>query len=206
MEINIIDVGIGNPTSVLRMFEELNVHARLVGTPVDLDTDLTDLMIVMPGVGTWDRAVGKLERAGWIEFLQENVTKFRSVLGICLGMQLLFDKSEEGEKPGLSLLDGRIGYFQTTNVINIGWRDVTFDSYSYFTDSRFYHVHRLALIDEGQPYIKGKENSGLPVCVEHKNIVGFQFHPEKSHYYGKKLLKEWLQKYAEKNNSDVIAT
>ena len=196
MRIAIVDVGIGNPASVQRMFEELDVNTYLVSAPVDLGRELDDIMIVLPGVGTWDRAIEKLESNGWVVFLQENSNHFRLVLGICLGMQLLFHKSEEGQSPGLSLLDGRIEFFSKRNTINIGWRDVKFIGGSNFTDSRFYHVHRLALVDDGQPFIKGIENSGLPVCVEQDNIVGYQFHPEKSHYYGKKLLEELLKKYA----------
>ena len=196
MQVCILDVGMGNPQSVYRMFEELDANAKVISTPSEFDVALDNVILVIPGVGTWDKGIELLEGLGWVEFIQNNLGHFRLLLGICLGMQLFFKSSDEGNKQGLGILDGHVGRLQNSKSINIGWREVRFVKDLGFSDSRFYHVHRFSVCRVGQPHIRGLEENGAVVCVEKDNILGFQFHPEKSHYYGKLLFKEILEKYA----------
>jgi len=196
MQICILDVGMGNPQSVFRMLEELDANAKVISSPSELGSSLENVILVIPGVGTWDKGIELMKGLGWIDFIQKNLEHFRLLLGICLGMQLFFKSSCEGKKQGLGILDGHVGRLQNSKIINIGWRKVRFVEDIGFTDSRFYHVHRFSVCNDGQSHIKGFEENGAVVCVEKDNILGFQFHPEKSHYYGKSLFKEILDKYA----------
>lgn len=192
MHIYILDIGIGNPRSVARMLEELCVNVELLSVPSDLCADLRNVILVIPGVGSWDKGMERLESLGWADFIRSHRTNFRLLIGICLGMQLFFESSTEGIKKGLGLLDGHVVATQNPQNINIGWRSVRFLEGANFSDSRFYHVHKFAVRNEGQSFIMGYDENGVVVCVQKGNILGFQFHPEKSHFYGKTLFKEIL--------------
>lgn len=196
MQINILDIGIGNPQSVFRMLEELDANAKVLSSPSEMGTDLENVILTIPGVGSWDKGMERLESLGWVDYIHANLRHFRLLLGICLGMQLFFKSSAEGSKSGLGILDGHVSFTQNLKNINIGWRKVRFVEDVGFSDSRFYHVHRFSVRNDGQSFIKGFEENGAVVCVQKDNITGFQFHPEKSHYYGKTLFKEILDKYA----------
>lgn len=196
MRINILDVGIGNSQSVFRMLEDLGAKVKVISSPSELDTELQNEVLIIPGVGSWDTGIERLEGYGWADYIRGNLGHFRLLVGICLGMQLFFKSSAEGHKNGLGILDGHIVPVQNEKNINIGWREVRFSEDVGLSDRSFYHVHRYVVRDDGQSYIKGIEENGAVVCVKKDNILGFQFHPEKSHYHGKTLLREALSKYA----------
>ena len=196
MQIYILDIGIGNSQSVLRMLEELGVKVKVLSSPSEISADLENVVLIIPGVGTWDTGMERLETLGWVNYIHENLGRFRLFLGICLGMQLFLKSSDEGKKKGLGILDGHVIPARNQKNINIGWRDVSFAEGLGLSDSRFYHVHSFAVRDDGQSFIKGFEENGAVVCVEKGNVLGFQFHPEKSHYHGKTLFREVLERYA----------
>ena len=186
----IIDIKLGNIAAIQRMLDELDIEVHLAGKPMDIKHPLEDVYLIVPGVGAWDNAIKLLSKTGWYDFLRESHETFRAIIGICLGMQVIFGSSAEGELKGLNLLDGEIDFALPSKKINIGWRDVEFRQKVSFTSARFYHVHRYALKDDGNPYISGVDENGCIVSIQHSNIYGFQFHPEKSHFYGKRLLIE----------------
>lgn len=196
MQIYILDIGIGNSQSVFRMLEELGAKVKVLSSPTEISVDLKNLVLIIPGVGSWDTGMERLETLGWVNYIHENLGRFRLLLGICLGMQLFLKSSAEGKKKGLGILDGHVIPARNQKNINIGWRDVSFAEDLGFSDSRFYHVHSFAVRDDGQSFIKGFEENGAVVCVEKGNVLGFQFHPEKSHYHGKTLFREVLERYA----------
>ena len=158
--------------------------------------------IILPGVGSFDKGMELLEQKGFVEsILYHTNTERKKILGICLGMQLLFDSSEEGKKTGLGLIDGIVTKFNPSMgllIPNMGWRSIEFmkDKIEFEDQfSRFYFVHSYyancqsnedvwMLAEYGQKFV---------AAVKKENVYGVQFHPEKSHVYGKILLKAFLE-------------
>lgn len=192
--VGIVDAGLGNPRSVLRMLEHIEVDAFLAAESHQFD-DGTHL--ILPGVGHFDDAVKKLDRVGMVEPILQLVQSGRPLLGICLGMQLLGQGSEEGEAPGLGLmpwtckaLPAGAGY----RVPHMGWSEVDSDASQLHAngDERFYFVHSY-YVDAGEPHVTASCDYGVRIAatVESQNVFGVQFHPEKSHRYGMALLERF---------------
>lgn len=186
----IINVGVGNVASIKRMIEELDIEVDVVEKPSEILGRVENVCIIIPGVGSWDHFIATLEKTGWFDYLLEYRLKFRGIIGICLGMQVMFKSSEEGNRKGLGIFDADVKYAFHSKKINIGWRSVKFITECIFSSSRFYHVHQYSVEDRGQDFIIGRDENGCIVGVRKSSIYGFQFHPEKSHFYGKRLLKE----------------
>jgi len=201
--IEIIDVGLGNVASINNMLNHLGYNSRRVKTPLD---SLDPKVLILPGVGSWDYALNKLNEYGWIEFIQKfALIHDKIIIGICLGMQLLCNRSEEGIKEGLNLIPGSFIKFKPDNSLKIphmGWNQVFFEKKFEFkienSLTRFYHVHSYHYNHFDNKYVIGWTNYGkkFPSAIMKNNIIGFQFHPEKSHFYGKKLFNYVLKKYA----------
>ena len=195
IKIGIIDYGLGNVKSIQRMFYSIGYRAELVQ---NLDEFYSYTHIILPGVGSFDFGMQKLHEMPGLVTKLKNTNIEQKILGICLGMQLLFDKSEEGSQLGLGLIEGSVKKLpvkKDLRVPNMGWRKVIFlKENQRFTDfSRFYFVHSYAHIDINDCTIAHSEHSvRFSAIVKNKNIYGMQFHPEKSHQYGKQLLKLFL--------------
>jgi imidazole glycerol-phosphate synthase subunit HisH len=196
--IAIVDYGIGNLRSVQKAFEGVGAPASLITTPMELaEADA----IVLPGVGAFGDGMDNLESAGFVDPLLRLVQLGRPVMGICLGMQLLFEESEEmGRHRGLGLLPGRVRRFAgELKVPQIGWNQIHWQrqtplaigvpdgAYAYFVHSYYADAstseHVLATTDYGIEY---------PSIVGHDNIVGLQFHPEKSQDVGLQILSNFV--------------
>jgi glutamine amidotransferase len=198
----IVDCGIGNIKSVQRMFEAVDGTAEIVSDP-ELVSGCRRL--VLPGVGAFDAGMTALEEGGWIEALnQVALVERRPVLGICLGMQLLCRRSEEGVKPGLSWMDVDVvrvdlGGEPGLKLPHMGWAQ-TFAAKpnplipSDEGEQRFYYVHKYRAVCDRPEDVLATAIYGTEFtsAVHRDNIFGVQFHPEKSHRFGMALMRRFL--------------
>jgi len=190
--IGIVDYGCGNLRSLENALEFLGLESRRVSAREDV---LGMDRLILPGVGNFGHAGAELARRGLGDALKERAALDRPLLGICLGMQLLFEGSEEApDTPGLGLLQGRSELFldPSLKVPHMGWSAVDFGDLSgaaYFVHSYFVPAFpggrgaAVATARYGRPFLAGFRSGSL---------AGFQFHPEKSGTYGLNLLKEAL--------------
>jgi glutamine amidotransferase len=196
--IAIVDYGMGNRRSVEKALEHVGARPRLTG---DHDVIGAADGIVLPGVGAFPEAMRRLRATGTDELIRERAAAGVPILGLCLGMQLLFDASDEHEgATGLGLLPGRVTALQAPRVPHIGWNLVTFERPSPLTDglgeaAAFYHVHSLAPEPEHEHDVVGRGEYGgtFVSIVERGNVMGVQFHPEKSSRDGLALLRNFTR-------------
>lgn len=203
--ISIIDCGMGNLGSVVNMLKYIGVDNRIIKTQAEV---LDSEKIIFPGVGSWDNGVRKIQDSGILDSLHQQVLQKKiPFLGICLGMQLLFETSEEGELPGLAWLAGQVKKFKFSiptgnekklRVPHMGWNIVnslrsTSLNKNLGEEPRFYFVHSYFVTCSDKKSILMTCNYGyeFTCAVNKENIWGVQFHPEKSHKYGIQLMKNF---------------
>ena len=199
--IGIVDYGVGNIFSLCSSFDKIGFHAELIRDPEKLA--LCD-RVILPGVGAFGDARAKLRASGMEEALMREIEKGKPMLGICLGMQLLFEKSYEfGEYDGLSLVKGSIR--PITDVIpaelpvqHIGWNALDFtenELFKYIKKGDFvYFVHSFYGADCDESVIATTEyGARLTAAVRCKNVWGVQFHPEKSGDVGLNILRAFCE-------------
>jgi glutamine amidotransferase len=198
--IGVIDYGMGNRRSVEKALERAGAHAPITA---DLDELGGCDGLVLPGVGAFPLAMRNLRELGLIEPIREWVGGGTPLLGICLGMQLLFDRSEELEPTdGLGLLPGEVTRLRSggLRIPHIGWNEVRFDRRSPLTEGlprtgcAFYHVHSLAARPRRPEDVVGTTEYGerFATIVGHRTVSGVQFHPEKSSGDGITLLENFV--------------
>jgi len=195
----LVDYGMGNRRSVEKALE--HVGARVARTAAGDEIAAADA-IVLPGVGAFPEAMRRLAALGLIELLRERAHAGVPVLGICLGMQLLFESSTEHEgAAGLGLLGGAVTRLEAPGlkIPHIGWNEVTCSRASRLTDglgerTAFYHVHTFACrpSDESDVVGRGEYGERFVSIVERGNVMGAQFHPEKSSVDGLALLRNFV--------------
>lgn len=205
--VSVIDIGLGNISSILNMLKKVGAGSCRAETPGSISEDTR--LIILPGVGSFDYAMKKLNHTGWSSFLKEEVQPGRCYLmGICLGMQLLCDGSEEGELPGLGLIPGTFRHFSSDaanselKVPHMGWNHVEFHQQSSWmgagigVNHRYYFVHSYYYSAEQSDHIAGITYYGVPFAsaIEKEKIFGFQFHPEKSHKFGMQLFRNVIKR------------
>jgi glutamine amidotransferase len=197
--IAIVDYGMGNITSARMALEHVGADVQLTDDPGTIsDAD----GVVLPGVGAFPRAMRELERRG----LAEVITAYSQtgpVLGICLGMQLLFQSSTElGGADGLGILEGSVETLDADGlkVPQIGWNDVAWSDGAPLTDglpdrTAMYHVHSFAARPADPSVVIGTAEYGerFASAVARENIYGVQFHPEKSSTHGLGLLRNFVR-------------
>jgi glutamine amidotransferase len=196
--IAVVDYGMGNRRSVEKALEHVGARPRLTA---DHDVIAHADGIVLPGVGAFPEAMRRLRATGTDELIRDRAAAGVPILGLCLGMQLLFDASDEHEgATGLGLLPGRVTALQAPRVPHIGWNLVTFERPSPLTDglgaaAAFYHVHSLAPEPVNDDDVVGRGEYGGPFVsiVERGNVMGVQFHPEKSSRDGLALLRNFTR-------------
>ena len=202
METAIIDYGMGNLLSVQRAFEKCGSDAVIIDNPLELrDAE----HIVLPGVGAFPDAMDNLRKNGWIEELNRAVLeKETPLLGICLGMQLLADKGYEvRECDGLGYIPGEIVRFTQTQekerIPHVGWNEILkredsplFDGIADGTNYYFVHSYHFQVANEENIATVTPYCGEFVSSVVKDNIVGTQFHPEKSQKAGFKLIKNFL--------------
>jgi glutamine amidotransferase len=200
--IAIIDYNVGNLASVKNGFDKIDVKTQVVK---DSDKLNSFDKVLLPGVGAFGDAMVHLEKSGMKDAILEFAKSGKPMLGICLGMQLLFKESQEfGITSGLGLIDGKIVKFDTTKfqeklkVPHMGWNKMFLKQQSplfkNIDDPYLYFVHSYhAVCDE--KYVIGKTHYGYDFvsAVQKDNIFGFQPHPEKSHEIGLKILKNFAE-------------
>lgn len=203
-KIAIVDYGCGNVGSVKNMFSKIEIWSEIVSTPSLLENYSA---IVLPGVGSFDNGVRRLKNTGFWDVIRDLVEdKNTPILGICLGMQLFFNASEEGNETGFGWIPGTLKKFDKNldRVPHMGWNSLLDANNSRLFDvskNEFYFVHGFhAPVDLPEDYClaKCKYIKVFPAAVKHKNIVGFQFHPEKSLSNGMELLKNWYLQFVVK--------
>ena len=199
----IIDYGLGNLASVLNMFKKIGVTEVVVSGDMDVIAKANKLLL--PGVGAFDGGMGNLEKSGLIPVLNNKAIKEKvPVLGICLGMQMLSKKSEEGVKPGLGWIDAETIKFELDpalklKVPHMGWDYIKVKRQNPLIEidskSRFYFVHsyHVKCLDEKQSLATCNFGVDFTCMVNKDNIFGTQFHPEKSLKFGMKLLENFAK-------------
>ena len=196
--IDILDYGIGNIGSIQNMIKFIGGNSRIISSP---DQVLVSKKLILPGVGSYDAAISALKDNDLFDSLIYAGTENKTIiLGICLGMQLLFDGSEEGKMPGLGLINGYVNKFKLNNakVPHVGWNNIIIkNDSSLFLKSeaqqRFYFTHSYFVKCSNEKDIIAECNHevNFTCAVENQNILGTQFHPEKSHKYGITLFSKF---------------
>ncbi len=209
--IGIIDYGMGNLSSVQKSVERQNAECRLITKPEEV---LASDKLILPGVGAFENAISFLRNSGLVEPMLEKIKSGTPFLGICLGMQMLFERSfENGEFKGLGLLKGEVVRFhfskeqivaanEKLSIPHIGWNQITVDQPNHpfwkgiVPETRFYFVHSYHLVSEERQDVAARTFYGYEFCsaVTRENIVATQFHPEKSQGAGLKLLENFIRR------------
>ena len=195
--IAIVDYGMGNRRSVEKAFEKVGADAVLTGDHARIAS--ADGLVV-PGVGAFPEAMRRLRERGLDEVVVERARAGTPVIGLCLGMQLLFDESDEHEGArGLGLIPGRVVRLETREKLpHIGWNMVRWRRPSPLTEglpdpAAFYHVHTYVPRPDDEDVVLGEGDYGTPFVsfVEHGTVFGAQCHPEKSSADGLALLRNF---------------
>ena len=197
VQLAIIDYGVGNLRSVEKAFAATGCEAIVSG---DEKVLRSAKRLVLPGVGAFGACMKALSERGFDQLVRERVAVGTPLLGVCVGMQLLFETSEEfGATPGLGLLRGRVRRFTDELVVpHVGWNQVKqIRNHSLFAQvadqSHFYFVHSYYCEPVDKTVVAGETEYGVKYAsvVAHGNICGVQFHPEKSQNAGLQLLKNF---------------
>ncbi len=202
IEVLILNYGMGNLGSVFNMFKKIGVSSKISSDLKDLENSKK---ILLPGVGAFDTAMQKIQNSNFLEVLnfKAKVEKI-PILGICLGMQLLTNSSEEGELPGLGWIDAKTTKFKFAETENLkiphmGWNNVIKNADSPLVknidgNSRFYFVHSYHVQVQNNNNSLMKAHYGFDfdaIITNGENVFGAQFHPEKSHKFGMQFLKNF---------------
>jgi glutamine amidotransferase len=199
--IEIVDPGLGNIQSLVNMIARAGGDSRVARTPEELvDRD----KVVLPGVGAFDKGIAALRERGFDVALREAVANGARLFGVCLGMQLLLEGSEEGALPGLGLIAGHVRRFHLEErglkVPHMGWNVVrpTRPSQLFTSaenEQRFYFVHSYYADCTNQSDVSAVSTYGIEFAcaIERERVLGVQSHPEKSHRFGMELFKRFVE-------------
>jgi glutamine amidotransferase len=200
--IGILDYGSGNVRAFINIYKKLGIPAGLINSANELKSAGK---LILPGVGSFDYAMQRLKESGMRQALDEIVTRCGvPILGVCVGMQMLAHSSQEGNQAGLGWIDADVKKFDTNshnnpiNVPHIGWNDVTPLKANILLEglehgARFYFLHSYYLVCHKKEEIVAVTDYGTEfACIVNRGtIFGAQFHPEKSHHWGIRLLKNF---------------
>lgn len=204
--ITIIDYNTGNLGSIKNMLKRLGIASQITN---DISKIEQAEKLILPGVGHFDYGMKNLHASGVVNMLNQKVLENKTpILGICLGVQLLTETSEEGVEKGLGWIKGKTIAFDKTKlaanqkVPHMGWTDVANYQQSklfegMFDEPRFYFVHsyHLSLENKNDCLVTANYGYEFAAGIEHQNILGTQFHPEKSHKFGMKILENFAKNY-----------
>lgn len=204
--ITIVDYGVGNVRAFENVFKRMNIQVGVARTANDLRTATK---IILPGVGAFDHAMELFQKSGMRGTVEEMVLdRGVPVLGICVGMQILASSGEEGQAAGLGWIKGRVRRMpveggtspMAARLPHMGWNDVRpVGSSGLFAgleqDARFYFLHSYFFDCDARDNVLAEVEHGITfACAVHSgNIYGVQFHPEKSHHFGMRLLKNFAE-------------
>lgn len=185
MKVAVIDYGMGNVFNVERALQAIGCYVVITNDANQIEE--ADA-VLLPGVGAFPQAMQSLEQTGLIPLLQQMATE-KPFLGICLGMQLLFDSSTEGmPTKGLGLIPGTVERMRAKRLPHVGWNSILRDEDVYFVHS-YHAVTTDDYIVAAADYMGEK----VPAIVQKGLVTGMQFHPEKSGTFGLSLLQEWKE-------------
>lgn len=198
--ITLVDYGLGNIQAFANIYKQLGIACSIAQSAEDLRYASR---LILPGVGAFDWAMQRLEASGLRPVLDELVLNQQvPVLGICVGMQMMANCSEEGQLPGLGWIPGEVKLLDETllssktTLPHMGWNDIAPKEHPLFADihgPRFYFLHSYHFVPDSLDFVLAETEYGecfaAAVCKEH--VVGVQFHPEKSHDWGIKLLQNF---------------
>ena len=202
--ISILNYGLGNVGSVIRMVEKMGGIAIKIASPDEIHQAEK---IILPGVGHFDHGMRLLQEKGLVTEIQAIAKQGIPILGICLGMQLLFNNSEEGTATGLGLISGKVIKFndptRALRIPHMGWNEVDVQKENPLipthieqeTKPRFYFVHSYHAVCQNIEDVLATVHYGTDVtaAVSRGNIYGAQFHPEKSHRFGMDMIKRFVE-------------
>ena len=194
MSIVIIDYDAGNLKSIANML-------TYVGTDFKISSNVSDIKnakkLIFPGQGHFSQAVKNLEQKGLIDIIKNQISEGKPFLGICLGLQILFEKSEEApEEDGLGILKGCVKKFRDGKVPQIGWNRIkTTENNDFLTDDYFYFVNSYYVCPEDKNIISSTADYHIDFCssIQKENLTAVQFHPEKSSQAGLLFFKSWIE-------------
>ena len=205
MKTSIIDIGVGNVSSLENAVDYLGVNYNLINSKLDLKKTTH---LILPGVGSFDSLILALEKYDLKSSIKEYILAEKPFLGICVGMQILMNGSDEGSLKGLSIFDGnveKLRFEEKKNffVPNVGYCEIfNFEKKNFFKDldynSNFYFTHSYGVkkINNNNNYeyniANTKHNDNFISAINYKKICGVQFHPEKSQSVGLKILKNFF--------------
>jgi len=201
----IVNYGVGNLTSIRNMLKKAGVAAEISDKQQDIESASK---LLLPGMGHFDNCMERLNNSGLRPIIEQKaIVEKIPVLGICVGLQMFMESSEEGIQPGLGWIKGKTIRFKTEQmkdvqkIPNMGWLEIHAKKDSRLLngleDARFYfaHSYHVALDEPGDELIAAGYGYDFTAGVERGNIVGVQFHPEKSHRFGMQLLKNFSLNY-----------
>ena len=199
--VTIVDLQSGNIGSVRNMLHRLEVETMITNCPKAV---LSADRIIIPGVGMFNKSIQNLDAFKGLRSALKRAAQDKRIpiLGICIGMQILMDSSEEGQGRGLGLIKGRVRKLNAPElkIPHMGWNSVKirkgnrlFDKLE--AENRFYFVHSFAADTESKDDVLAETTYGKKFCsaIERQNVYGVQFHPEKSHKFGMQLLKNFCE-------------
>ena len=202
----VFDYGVGNLTSIMKMISKSGNSAVISSKKEDLESASK---IILPGMGHFDNCMKKFNQSGMRDLITRRVFEEKlPLLGICVGLQMFFDSSEEGSEKGLGWVRGKVVRFDEKKfdnrltIPNMGWLDVTpvrkSDVLEGLEGARFYFAHSYHVETENMDSDLISANYGYTFTagVEQDNLVGVQFHPEKSHRFGMKLLQNFAENFS----------
>jgi imidazole glycerol phosphate synthase glutamine amidotransferase subunit len=191
--IAILDSGAGNLQSALNALKKIDVECKLVAEPELLaQAD----KVLFPGVGSWGAVMNRLRERGFYDAIRELIAAGKPYFGICMGLQVLFERSEEDEGEGLSVFPGSVVKFKTPKVPQIGWNLSETDGEGVLKTGYFYFINSYHVKPEDEGIIAAKAvymGEKFVAAVRHENVTAVQFHPEKSAHDGLELLRRWAQ-------------
>jgi len=195
-KIVIIDYNIGNISAIANMLYRIGEKPIITNDHKDIDA--SDI-IILPGVGSFDRAIKNLKEKNLISILKKKIKDNTKILGICLGMQILCNGSEEGNEEGLKVFDVFCKYFHSPDSASIfmGWSDIKVvkekNNFHFLNESKFYFLHKYYFpIHKDYSIAVSENNFDFSSIVKKNNVFGAQFHPEKSHNYGINFFKNFI--------------
>ena len=197
--ITIIDYGSGNISAIVNIYEKLNIKYKIAKVPADV---AGAEKLFLPGVGAFDETMAMLGETGFREVLDVEVLQNKvPIIGICVGMQILAESSDEGDLPGLGYIKGRVKKLDEALLIqkpmlpHLGWNSVEVQKPSMLFDGvedeigfYFLHTYYFECEDPADALATTTYGKSFASAVNYENVYGIQFHPEKSHHNGVKLL------------------
>lgn len=202
--ITIINYGSGNISAISNIYERLRIPFKVADTPFDVKGSEK---IILPGVGAFDETISMLDQSGFREILDKEVLENKvPALGICVGMQILADNSEEGKLPGLGWIRGEVKKIdknllpQKPKIPHLGWnsievikKNLLYENVNEEDGFYFLHSYYFECFNDGDVLSRTFYGKNFASSVNNNNIYGVQFHPEKSHHNGIRLLENFAK-------------